>query len=222
MKTIKDVELQIEQKLARVLQELDLLPSGYLCRARLHGKTRDKKRTAASTSWSPDTDSINIWLQRTPEGGETHSTRVAQVPIAADAKVDHLAEPDDIAPASATSDPMSDLIQALHRAESRPGYDFVALKWFRDTALPLERFPWVNSDSARQNTLREAIDKRIILTSRVPNPKNPQFPVTAIRVNRLMPQVKAILGSHGEQIAGFAPIPISGESLSATVLRDRR
>lgn len=224
MKTIKDVELQIEQRLPEMLQELGLMPRGYSCRARLHGKSRDKKRTAALTSWSPDTDSINIWLQRVGADGQTHFRREAQTATAADTKIHDLSQSvDDSAVARvAASDAVSDLIRALDRAESRPGYDFVALKWFRDTALLLERFPWVNSDSARHNILREAIDKRIILTSRVPNPKAPQFPVTAIRLNRLMPQVKATLGSHGEEITGFAPIPIRGENLSATVLRDRR
>ena len=92
-------------------------------------------------------------------------------------------------------DPLSDLIRALDRAESRPGYEFVALKWFRDTVLPAEGFPWASYHSARQTVLRDAIDKRLILTSKMPNPRSPQFPVTAIRLNRLVPEVMGILGS---------------------------
>jgi hypothetical protein len=117
--------------------------------------------------------------------------------------------------------PMSDLVRTLDRVESRPGYQFVALKWFRDVALPGESLEWAQSDSLRQDLLREAIEKRLILTSKVPNPKSPQFPVTAIRLNRLLPDVQAILG---EQVADsdFRPVDIRGEKLSATVLRERR
>ena len=103
-------------------------------------------------------------------------------------------------------DPLSDLIRALDRAESRPGYEFVALKWFRDTVLPAEGFPWASDHSARQTVLRDAIDKRLILTSKMPNPRSLQFPVTAIRLNRLVPEVTGILGSRK------APCPISSPS----------
>jgi len=119
-------------------------------------------------------------------------------------------------------DPLSDLIRALDRAESRPGYEFVALKWFRDTVLPAEGFPWASDHSARQTVLRDAIDKRLILTSKMPNPRSPQFPVTAIRLNRLVPEITGILGSPEGAVSDFEPVPIRGESLSATVLRDRR
>jgi hypothetical protein len=126
------------------------------------------------------------------------------------------------APASdSATDPVSDLIKALDRAESQPGYNFVSLKWFRDAALPSAGFAWTSADSIR-DVLREAIDQRLILTSKVPNPRSPQFPVTAIRLNRLMPKVQAILGTRGEGLPDFQPVPIRGEDLSATVLRERR
>ncbi len=116
---------------------------------------------------------------------------------------------------------LADLVRALDRAESTPGYAFVALKWFRDVFLPSERLPWANSE-ARYDVLREAIDARLLLTSKVPNPKAPQYPVTAIRLNRLLPQVQAILSHTPSTENDFEPVPIRGESLSATVLRERR
>ena len=216
MRTIKDVEVQVEEKFGEALKQLDLLPEGYQCSARLHGKSRDKKRTASfEKSWSPDTDSIHIRFERTPEQASTASQPGARGTATA--------PPSHAAQSGATiTDPLSDLIQALVRAESRPGYNFVALKWFRDAALPAEGFSWASADSVRQNVLREAIDKRLILTSRVPNPRSPQFPVTAIRVNRLMPEVRAILGTRDEGLPDFQPVAIRGENLSVTVLRDRR
>lgn len=69
--------------------------------------------------------------------------------------------------------------------------------------------------------LNSAIEKRLILTNKVQNPKSPQFPVTSIRVNRLMPEVQAVLG-HPKKDLDFHPIHIKGEPLSATILRERR
>jgi hypothetical protein len=61
-----------------------------------------------------------------------------------------------------------------------------------------------------------------VLTSKVPNPKSPAFPVTAIRLNRSLPEVAEILGAPAPPPAEFSPIAIRGEELSQTVLRERR
>jgi hypothetical protein len=216
MKTVKDVELRVQTKVTEVLKEVGLLPDGYRCRVRLHGKARDKRQTASfATSWSPDTDSINIRFKPIEEQLEENgvaNTGATAVLVPGNA----------IASAASPSDRLSDLVRALDRLESRPGYEFVALKWFRDTALPGQGFSWANTDSERQDILREAIDKRMILTSKVPNPRSPQFPVTAIRLNRLLPDVKAVLGNQSDGLPDFQPIAIRGENLSATILRDRR
>jgi hypothetical protein len=216
MKTIGDVEGQVEERVRGALEELHILPAGYRCSVRLHGKERDKKRTASfETSWSPETDSICIRFERTSEETTTVGSKSTQstATVLPERRLNST---------PATSNPLSDLIRALDRAESQPGYKFVALKWFRDTALPSEEYAWANDDSARRSILREAIDRRLVLTNSVPNPKSPQFPVTAIRLNRLMPEVKAILGSPAEGIRDFQPAAIRGGNLSATVLGDRR
>jgi hypothetical protein len=114
-----------------------------------------------------------------------------------------------------------ELLKALDRAESTPGWSFVSLKKFRDEILPLENLPSIRSDVERQNVLRSAIDKRLILRKPVPNPKSPQFPVTSIRLNRLMPEVQRVLGLPRKDL-GFHPIHIKGEPLSAIILRERR
>jgi hypothetical protein len=124
--------------------------------------------------------------------------------------------------ASAPDQALSDLIRALARVEARPGFNFVALKWFRDVALLDENFNWANFDSARRETLREATEKRLVLTNKIQNPKAPQYPVTTLRLNRAHPQVQAILGTSATTDDEFAPIEIRGEDLSATVLRERR
>jgi len=215
MKTIEQVESQLEQKVQDALKELELLPAGYAHRVRFHGRAKDKKRTASfENSWSPETDSIYIRFERVQEQKlpEELSSKPTFIPQAS--------VPVHSIPVA--TDPLSDLIRALDRAESRRGYDFVSLKWFRDAALPSQGFPWASSDVTRQNLLRGAIDKRLVLTSKVANPKSPQFPVTAIRLNRLMPEVKTILGSGSDDSLDFHPVEIRGENLSATILRERR
>lgn len=97
----------------------------------------------------------------------------------------------------------------------------MSLKWFRDQALPGEGRPWTASEEARQSVLRTAIENRLILTSKVPNPKSPQFPVTAIRLNRLLPEVAAILGQAHLADSDFHPVEIKGEPLSVTIMRER-
>jgi len=70
--------------------------------------------------------------------------------------------------------------------------------------------------------LREAIEKRLVLTNKVPNPKSPQFPVTALRLNRSLPETQAILGTHDTTSSEFQPVAIRGEAISTTILRERR
>jgi hypothetical protein len=216
MKTIEQVESQFEQKVQDVLRELDLLPEGFKHRVRFHGKAKDKKKTAAfEKNWSPETDTIYIRFEPVQEISKPHSQPAKDPTVSAP-----FSPPPQNNPVAA--DPLSDLIRALDRAESRRGYDFVSLKWFRDAALPSAGLSWASADATRQNVLRGAIDRRLILTSKVPNPKAPQFPVTAIRLNRLMPEVKTILGSGEESAPDFHPVEIRGEDLSATILRERR
>jgi hypothetical protein len=116
------------------------------------------------------------------------------------------------------------LLRALDRAESTPGWNFVSLKKFRDEILPSEPFSpgaFQPADVHWQDAIRSAIEKRLILVGKVPNPKSPQFPVTSIRLNRLMPEVQEVLGLPKRDL-DFHPIHIKGEPLSATILRERR
>jgi hypothetical protein len=105
-----------------------------------------------------------------------------------------------------------ELCQALEEVE-RQGRAFISLKWFRDDVLPAKGFAWASDPEQRQAILAEAIAKRLILTSRVPNPRSP-FPTTALRLNR----APASPQSEGRR---YSPVRIQGEQLSSTILRDR-
>jgi hypothetical protein len=114
------------------------------------------------------------------------------------------------------------LVVALDRAESKPGWNFVPLKKFRDEILPEEDLALLRSEVGRQDVLRSAIEKKLILLGKVANPKVPEFPVTTIRLNRMMPEVRRVLGKDESPELGFHPVEIRGEPLSATILRERR
>lgn len=198
-----DIKARIAQKMPGLLRELGVLPEGYVCEVRLQGKVHKKHRDADfDRNWNPDTDSIQIGFERRAKG--------------------EIAVDEEAAPPNDADAPLRDLVRALDRAERRPGYEFISLKWFRDTALAGEGYAWAADAAARHNVLRDAIDRRWILTSKVANPRPPNFPVTAIRLNRQVPDVNAVLGGESGSPLAFHPIAIRGEALSATVLRDRR
>lgn len=209
MPTNAEIELELSQAMRECLHKLGILPEGYQCEVHLHRGNRKKRRDANFQDyWDPDTDSIRISFSPMEE---EIATSTGEAPGSLKEINLHSAE-----------DRISDLVRALDRAETRPGYEFVSLKWFRDAALLHEGFSWAADEFARHDVLREAIDRRWILTSKVANPRPPHYPVTAIRLNRQIPEVNTVLGSRTGALPEFRPVPIRGEALSETVLRDRR
>jgi len=224
-KNVKEVELEFSRKLDTLLSDIlqDLgysLPQSHQVKASLldsHG--RKKRSNAAADNWSPVMGRIEIRFEPAVPGEKELNSHVATTsakqPAANAGKL-----PKDIAgvlPAEA------DLLKALDRAESRRGWSFVPLKKFRDEILPQEHLPSLaNTDVHHRAVLESVINKNFVLIGKVPNPKSPQFPVTTIRLNRLRPEVKAVLGQNGSSDLDFHPVEISGEPLSATILRERR
>jgi hypothetical protein len=209
METNADVERELARAIPGLLRKFGMLPDGYQCEVHLHRGNRKKRRDSTfEANWDPELDSIRVVFSPMEEEVESASGEVAAS--------------SGMAKLESAGDRFADLIRALDRAERRPGYQFVSLKWFRDTALIHEGFSWAADEFARHDVLSEAIDRRWILTSRVANPRPPHFPVTAIRLNRQVPEVNAVLGSSAGSPPDFRPVSIRGEPLSATVLRDRR
>jgi len=166
---------------------------------------RQVKQNARSDSWSPETGLVSICYTDKPDVLK--------------------AQPRDLTVLDASprtpdvEDPARDLVLILATAERDPKLGFVSLKWFRDTYVPRQACSWAGTAERRQQVLEDAINRNWVLTSKVSNPKNPQYPVTAIRVNRALPEVRRILQQEN---SAFVPIPIQGERLSDTVLRGRR
>lgn len=223
---IKDVEPELAKKLIDPLRDAlrhlsYFPPEPYQIRVSLLDESGRKKRSnAAATSWSPDSGRIEIRFE--PASQERlHSQALPSTENILGGEPDRsAAEPADSTPHLHPAE--ADLLRALDRAESKPGWSFVPLKKFRDELLPQEHLASMRTEVEQHNTLRSVIEKRFVLLGKVPNPKTPQFPVTAIRLNRLMPEVRAALGQKGNADLDFHPVEIQGEPLSTTILRERR
>jgi hypothetical protein len=98
-------------------------------------------------------------------------------------------------------------------AAEKSNRQFIALKWFRDDFLATVDLPWATSIQRRQRVLSQAIEMGKINAKKIPNPRTPQFPTTAISLNRSMP-------TPGVP-PRFQPVGIRGEAASTTLLRDR-
>jgi hypothetical protein len=225
---IDQLEPELAQKLVSPLKEIlnelrYAVPGQYKLRVSLLDANGRKKRSDASAAnWSPESGRIEIRFEAMPEESKSATTEVARprggqsFPRTQNAGV---------AGSNVSASSLEiELLRALDRAESTPGWNFVSLKKFRDEILPARPFApgaFQPADVHWEGAIRNAIEKRLILTGKVPNPKSPQFPVTSIRLNRLMPEVQEILG-HQKKNLDFHPIRIKGEPLSAIILRERR
>ena len=220
--TIGDSEGDLERALGAILPNYLPQIEGYPIEVAIFENGRNKRRDASRDSWRPGSGEIRIKF-----GGAFHRLQ-AEALSRADQQgpsPDVLEHNDSSGSRSADDhgDVLGDvLIVLLDTAEHRPGFDFVSLKWFRDSCLPAEESDWAGSESARDQILRAAIRDGIVLTSRVPNPKSPAFPVTAIRLNRQHTEVQRVLGEHPSDTLVFQPVNIRGEGLSQTVLGNRR
>jgi hypothetical protein len=222
--------LKLDNPLKHILQELQyFVPDNYRPRVSLLDASGRKKRSNASAdNWSPESGRIEIRFEPTRSERKQEAEAETRGSIESTPTATRKPEkpPDNVLGAStyvhpAEADLLKALVKALDHAESKPGWKFVPLKKFRDEVLPSKDIPSMRTDVERQNVLRSAIEKRLVLVGRVPNPRAPEFPVTTIRLNRLMPEVKAILGGGGDADMGFHPVEIRGEPLSATVIRER-
>jgi hypothetical protein len=230
-------KIRIEQVEPRFAQELETLLKATLKRlgysipeslrlrvSLLQANGRKKRSNAGADTWVPESaERMQLWLEPSTAERTVFPTEVSQPPEVLSLPNSTRAEASQgTASAGVQVHPAeAELLRALDRAESTPGWSFVSLKKFRDEILPSEDVPSLHSDVERQNVLRTAIDKRLVLKGKVLNPKSPQFPVTTIRLNRLMPEVQEVLG-HPKRGLDFHPIHIKGEPLSATILRERR
>ena len=239
--TIPEAEEMIEEALgelafstdAAMVQALQFLaPEGYQAIVELCGESgRSKRRNANASVWTPEEDEIRIYFERIDESEEGDSelepgdeignqkirtasparVRTARAPAAVFEEGNE-ANGNGGLPAD-IDDRIKELCATLAEAE-RGGHAFIALKWFRDSFLPRKAFSWNQHPESRQMILAEAIQRGVVLTSKIPNPKTPAYPTTTIRLNRAEAGVP-------EEAQRFRPVAAQGDSPDSILDDDR-
>ena len=67
---------------------------------------------------------------------------------------------------------------------------------------------------SRQTVLAEAIQRGVVLTSKIANPKTPAYPTTTIRLNRAEAGIP-------EEAQRFHPVAIHGDSIEEAIEAER-
>jgi hypothetical protein len=204
-----------------------LAPPGFQAIVELCGENgRSKRRNAAADSWSPEEDEVRIYFERIGDGEavprQERAPRVAANHTGnhtPNHSGDHGYEDEDgddgqesIIPADLDAR-VKELCAALAEAE-RGGHAFIALKWFRDSFLPRKAFRWNQHPESRQAVLAEAIQRGVVVTSKIANPKTPAYPTTTIRLNR----AEAGMPDEAQR---FHPIQIHGDSIAEAIQKER-
>jgi hypothetical protein len=172
---------------------------------------RSKRRNALADTWSPEDDEVRIYFERID--GEEPSPRLSRVSRSVASRVDGVEDEIEEVSAADLDARVKELCAALAEAE-RGGHAFIALKWFRDSFLPRKAFRWNQHPETRQVVLAEAIQRGVVLTSKIANPKTPAYPTTTIRLNRAEAGIP-------EEAQRFHPIEVQGEPVGAAIDQDR-
>jgi hypothetical protein len=208
---LNELTFSSDPGLARALRFL--APQGYQAIVELCDENgRSKRRNASANIWSPEEDELRIYFERTDEAEvaarSSRSQRTADEPV--------LDEEEDgqeaVIPAD-MDERVKELCGALAEAE-RGGHAFIALKWFRDSFLPRKTFRWNQHPDSRQAVLAEAIQRGVVLTSKIANPKTPAYPTTTIRLNRAEAGIP-------EEAQRFHPVTTHGESIADAIEEER-
>lgn len=197
--------------LVRALQFL--APPGYQAIVELCSESgRSKRRNAPADAWSPEEDELRIYFERTDEAEAAprpaRPVRTVSAPTVEEEEDDQQA----LLPADMDMR-VKELCTALAEAE-RGGHAFIALKWFRDSFLPRKAFRWNLHPETRQAVLAEAIQRGVVMTSKIANPKTPAYPTTTIRLNRAEAGIP-------EETQRFHPVAVQGEPLASTMEEER-
>ena len=201
--------------LARALRFL--APQGYQAIVELCGENgRSKRRNASADTWSPEEDEVRIYFERIDDAEvpqrPARTVRAPRPPVEQSFDEDDDEAQEAVIPADLDVR-VKELCAALAEAE-RGGHAFIALKWFRDSFLPRKAFRWNQNPESRQAVLAEAIQRGVVLTSKIANPKTPAYPTTTIRLNRAE-------AGMPEEAQRFHPVEVQGESIAGAIEDER-
>src|ERR1700734_3863141 len=189
-----------------------LAPPGYQAIVELCSESgRSKRRNASADTWSPEDDEVRIYFERVD--GDEPAPRLSRVSRAFAGRA---AEEEEAAEVTSPADMdarVKEICSALAEAE-RGGHAFIALKWFRDSFLPRKAFRWNQHPDSRQAVLAEAIQRGVVLTSKIANPKTPAYPTTTIRLNRTEAGIP-------DEAQRFHPVAVHGDSIADAIEEER-
>ncbi len=80
-------------------------------------------------------------------------------------------------------------IQTIHDIENSRKLGFISVKWLRETKF--------KNDSEYKNALQIAIERRLLSTYTIDNPRKPQYPVLCCKLNKEHPIVSKALSILG-------------------------
>ncbi len=190
-----------------------LAPPGYQAIVELCGENgRSKRRNASADTWSPEEDEVRIYFERIDGGDSAPRPSRAPRPVAIHAPDEEEDDQEAVLPADMDAR-VNELCATLAEAE-RGGHAFIALKWFRDSFLPRKAFRWNQHPETRQMVLAEAIQRGVVMTSKIANPKTPAYPTTTIRLNRSEAGIP-------DEAQRFHPIAVQGEPFGETIEEGR-
>jgi hypothetical protein len=217
-KSIGELAAEIEAAFSRLrqaplpvgLEPLRYLapPKGLAARVVLQNKNgRRIKRTADAGNWDPQVCEAIVSFELEEDDSDETSEHGSN------------GDSND----NGVENELRDVILALDAAERDVRFvGFVGLKAFRDQFLVGRGLSWAAEAEARHYAMAKAINSGLILRTSVPNPNRPDFPTTAVKVNREHPNVKEILRRADADRTAFKPVRIRGQSLSSTVIEERR
>jgi hypothetical protein len=219
--SVPDAEEIIEEALSELAFSQDpglaralrfLAPPGYQAIVELCSENgRSKRRNASAETWSPDEDEVRIYFERLDDSGTAVRQSRAARPVI-EPNFDEDVDDSAVIPADLDAR-VKELCAALAEAE-RGGHAFIALKWFRDSFLPRKAFRWNQHPESRQAVLAEAIQRGVVLTSKIANPKTPAYPTTTIRLNRAEAGVP-------EEAQRFHPVVVHGDRITDEIQEER-
>jgi hypothetical protein len=219
--SIPDAEEIIEEALNELGESPDpgmaralhfLAPPGYQAIVELCSENgRSKRRNASADAWSAEEDEVRIYFERID--GVELAPRAARAPRALDRDFDEDEDGQEAVIPADIDARVKELCAALAEAE-RGGHAFIALKWFRDSFLPRKAFRWNQNPESRQAVLAEAIQRGVVLTSKIANPKTPAYPTTTIRLNRAE-------AGMPEEAQRFHPVAVHGDSIAKAIEEER-
>jgi hypothetical protein len=191
-----------------------LAPPGYQAIVELCSENgRSKRRNASAEAWSPEEDEVRIYFERIGDSEPApRPTRTAPRAVA-DSVFDEEEDGQEALIPADLDARVKELCAALAEAE-RGGHAFIALKWFRDSFLPRKAFRWNQHPESRQTVLAEAIQRGVVITSKIANPKTPAYPTTTIRLNRAEAGIP-------EEAQRFHPVAMHGDSIAEAIEEER-